>query len=243
MGNLVYNGRVATYTDDNIKQSATFEYPNGTIFVALSGGLDSTVLIYLICKYITDLKLENQICLIPIHSVSKQLYNSLEPTQEILDDVLQKYPNVNISDLEVYFYDRNHDMRKNDAMDVFYQNLFKKYSKNMVATALTGLPKEALSWPVSADNLISRVNKIDPNALATDKANANFDRKGVHLYQPFMNNDKKMMASLFNYLNLPKEYIKKTWSCTMFGEDTKNFTEPCGSCYHCWEKKWAFGEF
>ena len=94
MGNLVYNGRVATYTDDNINQSATFEYPNGTIFVALSGGLDSTVLIYLICKYITDLKLENQIRLIPIHSVSKQLYNSLEPTQEILDDVLQKYPNV-----------------------------------------------------------------------------------------------------------------------------------------------------
>ena len=125
---LVYDDRVATYKD--VGQEVSFSIPDGILGVAVSGGLDSTALAYLICRYITDLKLEDKIKVIPVHE-----------------------------------------------------------------------------------------------------------------YKPFININKKMIASLHKFLNIDKEYITKTWTCTYFAKDTKTFTEPCGNCYHCWEKKWAFGSF
>ena len=235
MTELVYNDRVATYTDENINQSVSFEYPDGTFFVAISGGLDSTVLINLICKYITDLKLEDKIQIVPIHSVSKQLSNSLEPTELILIDVIKKYPNVHILDLEVYFYDEEY-MDKFHAMHSFYKELFEKYNDaKLVTNALSALPKEVFSWPVGINQIaMRRAKKLNEQ---------NFYRNNIHLYRPFAKNDKKLTASLFKYLNLPKKYITETWSCTFYGDKTENFTKPCGKCYHCWEKRWAFGQF
>jgi tRNA(Ile)-lysidine synthase TilS/MesJ len=45
---LVYNDRVATYTYDD--QEVSISLPDGTIGVAVSGGLDSAALAYLICR-------------------------------------------------------------------------------------------------------------------------------------------------------------------------------------------------
>ena len=233
---LIYNDRVATYTYDD--QEVSISLPDGTIGVAVSGGLDSTALIYLICRYITDLKLEDKIKVIPVHSVAKQLSNSLSITQSIVEDIYKEYPNVNISDLEVFFYDMDNigTSEKSKAHSIFYKSLYDKYKDFVLTTALTALPPKSVvkSWPIPGYDERRVDNIRDVNQYRDN---------GVYEYKPFININKKMIASLHKFLNIDKEYITKTWTCTYFAKDTKTFTEPCGNCYHCWEKKWAFGQF
>jgi 7-cyano-7-deazaguanine synthase in queuosine biosynthesis len=232
---LVYNDRVATYTYDD--QEVSISLPDGTIGVAVSGGLDSTALIYLICRYITDLKLEDKIKVVPVHSVAKQLSNSLSITQSIVEDLYKEYPNVNISDLEVFFYDMDNfeTSEKTKAHDIFHKFLYKKYVDFILVTALTALPPKSVvkSWPIPRYDERRVDNIRDVNQYS----------EGIYRYKPFININKKLIASLYEFLNIDKEYITKTWTCTFFAKDTKTFTEPCGNCYHCWEKKWAFGQF
>jgi 7-cyano-7-deazaguanine synthase in queuosine biosynthesis len=235
---LIYNDRVATYTYDD--QEVSIYLADGTIGVAVSGGLDSAALAYLICRYITDLKLEDKIKVIPVHSVAKQLSNSLSIAQSIVEDLYKEYPNINISDLEVFFYDMDNiaTSEKTKAHSIFYKSLYDKYKDFVLTTALTALPSKDIieSWPVGYHDIRRVDSARDVNQYRDN---------GVYEYKPFININKKMIASLHEFLNIDKEYITKTWTCTSLDKykNTKNFTKPCGICYHCWEKKWAFGQF
>ena len=244
---LVYDDRVATYKD--IGQEVSFSIPDGILGVAVSGGLDSAALIFLICRYITDLKLEDKIKLKPIHSVSKQQSNSLAITQSIIEDVYKKYPNIDIDDLEVFFYDCDNikTFEKASAHDIFYDRLYKENSNFTIITAATAAPPKHIveTWPTRIYNedgkmvhwLINRVDNIRDVHV--------YRKNGVYEYKPFLNINKLLIASMHKFLNLDERYIKETWTCTSMLEfnNTKNFTEPCGTCSHCWEKKWAFGSF
>lgn len=231
---MLYNGRTAIIVDYETEQSAKFNLPDGLIGISISGGLDSTTLLYAVCQYITDLNLDIEI--LPIHSVSKQLSNSLAITQSIVDDVMERYPNVKIRDMEVFYYDEN-EYTKHTMHGIFYRQLYEKYQDmHMIIKALTALPSEDIvnEWPVVANkNRIEKKNSIHYWHDETD----------VYLFRPFALANKKLIARFFKYLKLPKRYLNETWSCTFYPEETKTFTEPCKKCYHCWEKKWAFGQF
>lgn len=234
--NLVYSDRVLTFSND--KQSFDISFPDGTIAVAVSGGLDSTALIYLVCKYITDLKLENKIKVKPIHSVCKEQSNSLAITQSIIEDVYIKYPNINIDDLEVFYYSLEHSSTstKSSAHNLFHEKLYSNGDLKLIVTALTALPSKEIidSWDITY---------VDEKRIDSNRDVHVLRRNGLYNYKPFINVDKKMIANLHEFLELDKKYVSQTWTCTRYAEDTKTFTQPCGKCYHCWEKKWAFGQF
>lgn len=239
MKTLTYNDRTAIYEDIEIEQKVSIIIPDGTIAISLSGGLDSTALLFLIGKYITDLKLENKIKLKPVHSVSKQLSNSLAITQKIVDDFTKRYHNVITDDLEIFGYDETiyKTSTKNAAHNIFYNNLYKDNPDlKSIITALTSLPERniAESWGVEYFDE-RRVNKVRDVHVIYEQ--------GAYAYKPFINNNKKLISSLHKFLNLNVEYIKETWSCTFYSNRTKNFTEPCKKCYHCLEKYWAFGQY
>ena len=65
--------------------------------------------------------------------------------------------------------------------------------------------------------------------------------ENFHYYKPIVNCDKRMTKDLFDYLKLDDDLLKMTSSCTGFPSETEYYTKPCGKCYHCQEKKWAFG--
>jgi tRNA(Ile)-lysidine synthase TilS/MesJ len=239
---MIYNGREVIFIDYEYDQMTSFNLPDGIVAIGISGGLDSTTLFYALCKYITDLNLDIKI--LPIHHVDKYLSNSLIPTQIIVDDVIKKYPNIEILDLEVNFYDGGNYFEdsiikrynKLNSMNNFYENLEKKYSDlKIIMTALTGLPSYKIVKKWECNVAHNRVKKLFPINEYTEN--------NVHIFNPFALCDKKLIANIFYYLKLPKKYLDETWSCTRYSIDTKNFTEPCGKCYHCWEKKWAFGQF
>jgi 3'-phosphoadenosine 5'-phosphosulfate sulfotransferase (PAPS reductase)/FAD synthetase len=239
---MIYNDREVIFIDYEHNQIASFNLSDGLIGIAVSGGLDSTTLLYAICKYITDLNLNIQI--LPIHHVDKYLSNSLVPTQIILEEVMRKYPKIEILDLEVNFYDGGNYFEDSDikrynklnAMNSFYEYLHKKYTNlNIIITALTGLPSYEIvkKWKCGINH--DRVQKLFPIYEYTEN--------NICIYNPFAECNKKLISNIFYYLKLPEKYLTETWSCTFYSHQTKNFTEPCGKCYHCWEKKWAFGQF
>ena len=231
---MFYDGRKAVFIDYESEQIASFTLPDGLIAIRLSGGLDSTTLFYTICKYITDLDLDIEI--IPIHGVCKELWNSLKITQSIVDDVMLKYPNVKIRDLELYNFDSSKSKIKIPATQAFNKKMYEKYPElKLIITAFTSLPSYEVvnKWKCGFNH--KRVRKeFDIHQINED---------GTYVFHPFAKCDKKIIASIFNYLKLPKRYLDDTWSCTFYSHQTKNFTKPCCSCYHCWEKKWAFGQF
>lgn len=246
---MIYDGREVIFIDYEYDQMASFNLSDGIVGVAISGGLDSTTLLYAICQYITDLKLNIEI--LPLHSADIHLPNTLIPVQKIVEDVMKRYPNVKFKDLEVNFYDGgefklingkeldNGKMRghkKKTSVNNFYKTIYKKYNNlNIIITAFTALPSYKIvnKWKCGISK--ARVEKQFHIHEYTEN--------GIYLFNPFALCDKKLIANIFTYLNLPKKYLTETWSCTMYAEQTKNFTVPCGQCYHCWEKKWAFGQF
>ena len=60
------------------------------------------------------------------------------------------------------------------------------------------------------------------------------------VWRPFVNMHKKDLANLYHKYDLMKTLFPYTASCTGDSETTNNFTRPCGKCFWCYEKKWAF---
>lgn len=237
MKNLTYNMRTATYEDTELNQSFELFLPDGNIAVAVSGGLDSTALIFLICKYITDLKLESKISVKPIHSVCKEQSNSLSITQDIIEDLYKTYPNIDIADLEVFGYSLKDYKDKREAHDEFHTKLHAEDPElKLIVAALTSLPSRDIinKWNLSS---------VDEKRILSKRSVNQIRDNGILNYKPMINVDKKIVASLHIFLKLNKNYVKTTWTCTRYAEHTKAFTKPCGYCYHCKEKEWAFGHF
>jgi len=80
------------------------------------------------------------------------------------------------------------------------------------------------------------------------------------VYSPYAAKTKMYVKEMFNEYNVPERFVDDTRSCTRVmrkpitnhkpGPDTFPIDHPdfdgtagaCGECYHCWEKKWAFGK-
>lgn len=72
----------------------------------------------------------------------------------------------------------------------------------------------------------------------------------VGFWNPLQNTDKKMVAAMYDHYGVRDGLLKLTRSCEAiphFQPDgsliNTNFeNEPCGNCWWCLERKWAFGE-
>lgn len=79
-------------------------------------------------------------------------------------------------------------------------------------------------------------------------------------YNPYATKTKMFVKEMFNLYNVPGRFIDDTRSCTRIMRKPITNHKPtipgpifdhpdfdgtagsCGQCYHCWEKKWAFGK-
>ena len=242
---MIYDDRTAIFVDYEHDQIAELILPNGLIAINVSGGLDSTVVFYAVCQYIKDLNLQSKIEIIPIHAARKQKFNTLDNAENIFNDIIKKYPDIKIRDLEVFFYDQyeySTSCAATTSRGIFYKNLYDKNpTLKLVLDSHTSLPSIEIVEQWENDGGIKGINPNRLNKL--DSIHHNHPETSVYVYRPFAKIDKKLIKNMFDYLKLPKEYITTTWSCTGYADKTKNFIEPCKRCWHCWEKKWAFGHF
>lgn len=206
---------------------------SGMVGVGISGGLDSLVLLFYICDIISP-----NVSILPMQSIGSRVTNTASITKNILSDARIKHPNLDIKEIEVFHWEEDGINEQHEVHGIFDKKMYEKYKDlKIIITGLTALP----SW-----DIVNSWGDMYKDEKRVNKTNAIYQihhATGAKTYRPFAHMDKRDIALLFKQLNLPERYIKESWSCTYYAERTNNYTEPCKICYHCHEKKWAFGQY
>ena len=242
---LKANGKVLNFLEFD---TSTFD----SVFLALSGGTDSAMILYLLCKIKPEWKI---ICHTGIDKPKDPWVG--EYGADIVDFMKSKFPHVDIVH-EIYKFNSL------DPMTLYYatKEWNEQPDKSILPTA-QGYSKNFASRPpkskirkkydiklsihgITANPPIEVQKELGFDHVAEPCRNQvyeeeNWKKSGNCHYKPFVNIDKKFIADLYKQFNLIDDLFPLTMSCIGFAPETKNFTEPCKQCYWCYEKKWAFG--
>tara|TARA_Y100000593_G_scaffold85794_1_gene163408 strand:+ start:2294 stop:3139 length:846 start_codon:yes stop_codon:yes gene_type:complete len=239
-----------------------------TIGIWHSGGIDSTMLLYLLAKIIKDNKLDINIqpATVGIDSSNKSnLLKYLKQWHTALienQDVSKIIANLEGHNLSNYITGPMHSKATIDKIsklldiDFILPQIvsFADLTLKSVWNGYFDTEKENIKngvWNI----LYTGRNAVPPDEL--------FDRSPFHEMipfwesrepgvvhetisddgsesKPFSNVDKKFIAELYEQYNLLDELFPLTKSCF---DPYVNGTKGCGKCFHCFEKQYGFGEY
>lgn len=218
-----------------------------SVSLGLSGGTDSVALLYLLCLTIPHAKI---VCYCGVENV--------KPTNEwyvrdIFQIMQEKFPHVNMV-LEFFYFNRFDPVIVQRTEE--YWNSIKDKSNlstfNGVAKIIAFKdPCEEINRKHKCQLWFNAMTKNPPISvqkemgfehLAEKRRNKKRPIQRAHgAYEPFVNEDKKTIAAIFKKFNLMEDIFPLTQSCNNNHKNTEYFTKPCGNCYWCYEKLWAFG--
>lgn len=221
---------------------------SGTIGVKMSGGADSTILFYILCKTIRDCELDVNI--LPVTQVYLDRPANAA-TVCMLVNKIEKMLDVDfILDPLIYYSGRlnNNWEEWHDAM------LFQEGIVDQLYNARTAVPKDPISDSIPPARNPFREYPTRERILSRTFHEEEFWKTGdvshlplpedIPVYwreQPFVNVDKRFVAEMYRFNNVEHTLVPMTWSCIAPFSETKGFTKPCGGCFWCKEKEWAFG--
>ena len=243
-----------TYGDQAIDLFSEDDFPDGPpkqILMGLSGGLDSAALLYLICTHFPDIEIIPYAGNDSFHPMD--YLNAINVNQWFQE----RFPNHNIHTTNIFNFDADEKYWREEAKRLIASG------KKPGFTSVRGLAKtlvmddniKRLREVVAPDSI--RVTGMTANPPEEDmKAGGFYDNaerrrdKGQQLpalrgkvYQPLINVDKKFVAGVFQEHHLMDDLFPLTGSC-IGTPDMQNWgTEPCGRCWWCKEKEWAFGVY
>ena len=177
-----------------------------------SGGTDSTLLLYLLCKNIKEVT--------AVHITDINRRYGIINFEEILELFKEEFPEVNI---KTYYnkYDQNITGNKNRFFRQVDIDLLKNYGIDNIVFGTTNNPPLDISCK---HNLIEGRNKTRENIILKNKR--------YHL--PLNEVDKSFVAECYSQSLFLKKVFPLTISCI-------EKVGPCKKCWWCREKKWAFG--
>ena len=226
------------------------ELPN-KIVISLSGGLDSSSLTYLIANYFPNIDI------FPFHS--KDIDGPLDTECAINVHRYLKGMFPNIKDLTIF------DVNTSDPiwLKKAQEELDSPKGK------INGVPKwrnvrggsKALQNRNARKIMYDRHNTVVAMAMSMNPPIEDMKRLGFYdvaerkrdpgrsneklldsgVYMPYLHVNKKFVAGVYKEHNLIKELYPMTKSCAWGPESgNTNYPEPCGKCFWCNEKAWAF---
>lgn len=199
--------------------------------INLSGGCDSSLMLYFLCKVI--LKYNNFIKIIPITGVDLKRPTNILNVESILDFMNEVFPTIIFENHEVNYYTKDHEKDKINKHKEYENKLFDKNKIDLLLHGRTSNPpkEEALKNDLFYNR--EEIRDISEKELwFKDK-----------YFMPFNNVDKRFIAECYKKENLIKKLFPLTTSCVAYKEETNFFTQPCKKCWWCKEKKWAFGMY
>jgi 7-cyano-7-deazaguanine synthase in queuosine biosynthesis len=199
----------------NIKVLNTYiNLHDGPIGVSLSGGADSSLLLYILMANVKE----------HIHvftcSSKEKLYSTSISSVNVIRKCIELTGNNNINH-HVHYVD------KQKIENLFYEDQFK--SINILYTAITSNPPKSIT-----DKFSNNLTELDRNPETKKK----FYSEKLEFYSPFVNIDKQQIHLMYKELNLLDTLFPVTRSC----ESKIQRTEHCGQCWWCEERLWAFGK-
>lgn len=239
-------------------QMVEIEIPDGVKRIAccVSGGADTALLLYILGKYVIENK--RDITILPFHIC----YMDIPAFRECLDVIYKVRELLNCDDkvienphFEIFTHKASQfipewiqaNFLDKGIVDQFYSGLTMnpKVGKfNKLARGRSGemsIPRRPLFREqfVTDEDFKKSIENDCP--LPHPKYPDNFPV--YYLESPFVNVDKRFIAEMYDLFNIKDELFPLTRSCVGGFLKTEGFTEPCGECYWCEEKLWAFGSY
>jgi hypothetical protein len=227
---------------DNYGQSIDFDIDPKfkKIGVNLSGGADSAIVFYMICDYLKQN--DRPDVRVSVMSCANDLKHRWNPRKaaDVINYTIDKL-NFNPVDTHYSYY------RDVQHVSYFHEIERKLYADNRVDLIVAGLT--ANPW-VNADVEDSEGRMINLNETGIrDRDTGNAPEwlpggTGCDFYRPFVNLDKRFVAAMYDHYGVRDELLPLTRSCEAIPDgdfDPAFEKEPCGTCWWCLERKWAFG--
>ena len=190
--------------------------------ISLSGGADSALILYLLAKEIQDREQETRIYPIHGYDVSRTNVHSWEAAEAVISTIkyeLRDWANI-IKKPHIFAYDKNLPISKEEYHKANYDYMKRRYNLDFIVRGVTqGMPSD--NRPLSkGDSNSAELSRLSKETWVL----------------PFGDVDKKFIAHWYNELNLDS-LLSMTSSCIA------DQTEPCGECWWCKEKYWAFDHY
>jgi len=214
-----------------------------SIFLSLSGGTDSALLFYLICKYISENKIDTTIT--PFTVIDTKRPGNDFYTNKIINFMKRTFKNTKINKNVIDYITKINSNDKLRLMEKTINNHFLHNKYDLSMNALSSFPdqnelKNNKDMYKKAMTIITE----DRTKTGNKQVGPIYDsQKNTYWYFPFINIDKKNIAKMYEEYNLMDNLFPITQSCIGYTKETNNGTEPCKKCFWCLEKYWAFGLF
>lgn len=229
--------------DNQSMQEIDFYIPEDRkeIAVNCSGGADSGILLYMTAHFLktnnrTDAKLHVLTCA----NDKKHRWNA----RKAADIINYTISNLNWNQFGIH-YTYYRDKQK---VEYFHEIEYDLIDNNKIDTIISGItanPKvdAAVVEDINGDMIDIKLTELAKRTLSEPAPVWN---KGIW-YNPFKNVDKRFVAAMYNQFGVD-DLIDLTRSCEGHPADPNVFdpkfeNEPCGECWWCLERKWAFGDF
>lgn len=219
--------------------------------LGLSGGTDSAALLYLLCLAIPHAKI---VCYCGVENLNPNPVlrrpTNVWYAEEIFNAMKEKFPNVDLV-FESFSFDRYDQVFVKKAKEIYDNAEDKSTLPNFNGLLKIMAVEDPVNEIRDRYNIDTWFTGLTSNPPLEDQKRFGFEntnmeprrniKGGNNINKPFINHDKKTIAAIFKKFNLMDDIFPLTQSCTSNCLDTDYFTKPCGKCYWCYEKLWAFG--
>ena len=201
------------------------------ILINLSGGTDSALMTWMLCKKLTELDNNAEINFSILVDVERP--TNLWNAREIILWYKERF-DLNFGDEYVGEYKKG--SIDNNFNKAFYHR--KHTKKSRAASQATLLMHGRTANPPA--RIRRECNLNEGRQTVRDTPEEEFTGNTLQTYRPFIHVHKKWVAEEYKK-NKIMDLFKLTASCIAEDYKTDFFTKPCKTCWWCREKHWAFG--
>jgi len=233
---------------EHLSQQRVIDENVSKVAVTLSGGVDSSLVMYLLCEYIMKNNIDYQI--LPFTGVDKLRPTNEWYAREIALYFKEKYPNIKFLDHYTFKYDHEpgntHHKRKNHI--VHERRLYTEEDIKIFFCGKSANPPkdEAIKhglWSKREEERDTDDGDWQSKVFFRAYTGPNNDINNRFIYRPLAFQHKKFIAQCYEDFGLMEELFPMTASCIAYEENSNYFSEPCKKCWWCKEKHWAFGMY
>ena len=198
------------------------------IGIKVSGGADSAGVSYMIFKTIHEQNLDTEVVIITTDHSDKpyqRIYSN-----KVIGWLRKEFPSVKVI---AHLTNDTGTMDYSDAQDVVLDKAYNELRIERHYNGITQNPPKEISEQFEDES----IGEFDETRFGKfSQWNGDYHHPG---YRPFINTDKKGVASIYEQYNLLDTLFLETRSCE---EVTHDFSKHCGRCWYCKEREWGFGK-
>lgn len=209
--------------------NVTIPLVEGTKGMMFGGGADSSLLLYILMKNCPN---DNFVLFTQAENTRSHVDGIV--SSRVIKKIIDLTGCTNVTNIVEYLPDKKNPTTMLSSPLYYYKN--KKI--DVVYFGITQNPPKDIADSFLGPERNTQADERDPTAPSRPIINFYQD---TLFCQPWVNENKKKIAEIYDYLNLMEELFPLTLSCT---NSDKNY-DPlihCDNCWWCKERKWGFGK-